>query len=339
MKAIAKTPASFIRTIVAAYERQGLDPSDALAASQIAPSTLADPEGRVTAQQLETFTDIAMRELQDEGLGWFSRPLPWGTYGMLCRATLPSPDLRVALARWCRHQGLVVNDIRLTLTVTGQRATLAIEETRDLGAYREFCLVTTFRNIHGFASWLADSRIPLTQAEFPFAKPVHASAYDVMFRAPVRFAAEQASISFDAAYLKLAVRRNDEDLRQMLLRPLPLIVLQYRRDRLLSQRIRHLLRTRSLDFSNASTLANELNVSVRTLHRHLAEEGTTLQNIKTEVRRDLAIHQLTHTNRLLKQIAAGAGFSNEASFIRAFKQWTGQSPGEFRRGANTGDFS
>lgn len=338
MKSVAQTPAAFIRTMTLAYERRGLDPRPALAASQIAPALLQDPTGRVTAAQLESFTEQAMRELEDEALGWFSRPLPWGTYGLLCRSTLSSANLRVALLRWCRHQGLLIQDIRLRLDVHGQTATLTIDEARDLGDCREFCLVTTLRNIHGFACWLADSRIALIEAKFPFAKPVHASAYDVMFRAPIQFLAEKASVSFDAAYLKLAVRRNDDDLRLMLLRPLPLIVLQYRRDRLLSQQIRHLLRTRGLDFLNASTLANELNVSVRTLHRHLADEGTTLQTIKTEVRRDLAIDQLTHTKRLLKQIAADTGFSNEASFIRAFKQWTGQSPGEYRRLGTAGDW-
>lgn len=334
MKSSAETPIAFIKTILNAYEQRGIDSAGALQATQIAPSFLNDPNGRITASQLENFTEIAMRELQDEALGWFSKPLPWGTHGLLCRATLPSANLRVALIRWCRYHGLLVEDIGLKLEVTGEIATLTIHENRDLGPYREFCLVTTFRNIHGFACWLADSRIPLIEAQFPHPKPPHASAYDVMFRAPVRFSARQASLSFNASYLRLVVRRNDDDLRQMLLRPLPLIVLQYRRDRLLSQLVRQAIRTRSLQFINAATLASELNVSIRSLHRHLADEGMSLQKIKNEVRLEIAADQLTRTDRPIKQVAASASFRNEASFIRAFRQWTGSSPGEFRRLAN-----
>ena len=36
----------------------------------------------------------------------------------------------------------------------------------------------------------------------------------------------------------------------------------------------------------------------------------------------------------IKQVAASVGFRNEKSFARAFKDWTGQSPGQFREAAN-----
>lgn len=138
-----------------------------------------------------------------------------------------------------------------------------------------------------------------------------------------------ASFSFDAQYLTLPVRRDDADLRQMLARPLPLIVLQYRRDRLLSRRVRELLRT-NLKIGNADEIAHALHVSTRSLYLHLSEEGTSLQGLKDQVRRDIAVEQLVRTPKTLKQVAAAAGFSNEASFNRAFKQWTGAAPGEYR---------
>lgn len=328
---VAETPIAFIRSIVLAYERYGKDPHGALQVAQIPPSVLRQPDARVTAVQMETFSGLAMRELDDEALGWFSRPLHWGTNGMLCRASLPSANLGVALSRWCRHYGLLVEDIRLELTIEAKIARLAVHEQKDLRSQREFCLVSTLRNIHGFACWLVDSRIPIARVTFPYSQPRHAKAYGLMFRGLVSFEESQASFSFDAEYLKLPVRRDDRDLRQMLLRPLPLIVLQYRRDRLLSQRIRELLRTRSLELTNANAMASELNVSTRSMYRHLAEEGSSLQKVKDEVRCEIAIHQLTRTNKPLKQVAAAAGFRNEASFNRAFRHWTGSSPGEFRQ--------
>ncbi|MFS8976737.1 AraC family transcriptional regulator [Cupriavidus necator] len=334
MRPAAETPIAFVRSIVLAYERYGVDPRQALRAAHISPSLLRSEDARVTADQFEALSATAMQELDDEGLGWFSRRLPWGTNGMLCRASLPSQNLRVALLRWCRHYGLLVDDIRLELSVEARQAHLIIRENRDLLRQREFCLVSTLRNIHGFACWLVDSRIPLSRATFPFRKPRHARAYDLMFRGSVDFEAPQASLVFDAEYLQLPVRRDDHDLRQMLLRPLPLIVLQYKRDRLLSQRIRKLFRTRGFEVSTAAAVAGMLNVSTRTLYRHLAEEGVSLQGLKDEARRELAIQQLARTSRPLKQIAIAAGFGSEASFIRAFRQWTGKSPGELRRTAS-----
>src|SRR5207237_5361485 len=111
------------------------------------------------------------QQLDDEALGWFSRKLPWGSYGMLCRASITSPNLGVAIKRWCRHHRLLTEDIVLHLEQRGDSAHYLIEESRRLGAFREFCLVTSLRFLHGFACWAIDSRIPLPEASFPFAAP------------------------------------------------------------------------------------------------------------------------------------------------------------------------
>ena len=69
----AATPMAFVRAVVAAYARYGVDPGGALAAARIAPARLDDPGDRITAEQMEALCGAAMRELDDAALGWFSR--------------------------------------------------------------------------------------------------------------------------------------------------------------------------------------------------------------------------------------------------------------------------
>ncbi|MFN3376110.1 MAG: AraC family transcriptional regulator [Burkholderiaceae bacterium] len=334
----ARTPMAFVQAIVLAYARRGLDASGALAQAQIAPDQVANSHARITAWQFERLSGAAMRELDDEALGWFARRLPWGSYGMLARASVSAPDLRVALLRWCRHHALIADDITLDLTVNGERATLSITEHRDLGPLREFCLVSVLRNALGLSCWYIDSRIPVLLVELPLPEPAHADAYEVLFPSPVRFGALRTALHFDARYLALPLRRDEAALRQMLQNALPLTVLQYRRDRLLVQRVRQLLAApqaghpiQALPQHSAESLAALLHVSPRTLHRQLKEEGATLQGLKDEVRRARAVELLQRTQRPIKQVAEAAGFGNEKSFIRAFKAWTGHSPAEFRK--------
>ena len=130
---------AFVRSVVQAYAQRGLPPDGALQAAQIAPAQLQDDAGRITALQMELLCDHAMRELDDEGLGWFSRRLPWGSYGLLARASISSPSLGLAVARWCRHHGLLTDDIALSLQVDGSVATIRLHAQRDLGAFQEFC--------------------------------------------------------------------------------------------------------------------------------------------------------------------------------------------------------
>ncbi len=347
---IAATPMAFVRAIVSAYQHYGRNPTRALHQAQIAPEQLAMTDACITARQMETLSGTAMQELDDEALGWFSRRLPWGSYGMLARASISAPTLGVAISRWCRHHGLIAPDIALELHTAGDTATIRITEHAEHGALggevagaqnpppphhpellREFCLVSVLRNIHGLACWLVDSRIPLRGAEFPFAPPPHADAYSVLFSGVSRFQQAQAAIIFDANYLNLALRRDEKALQQMLQHALPLTVLQYRRDRLLVQRVRQTLVNHAQQTHSAQVLAALLHVSPRTLHRQLKEEGATLQGLKDEIRKARAIELLQRTGRPIKQVAEAAGFRNEKSFIRAFKGWSGTSPAEFRK--------
>ena len=326
---------AFARVMTAAYQRQGKNPAEALKLARITAAKLQQPDARITAQQMELLSGAAMQELDDEGLGAFSRRLPWGSYGMLARASLPSPDLGVALKRWCRHHALLADDIRLRLVESGDSAAIVIEERADLArhgaAAREFCMVHVLRNIHGLACWYIDSRIPLQGARFPFPAPAHADAYAFMFPGPVQFGAAQASIAFDARYLALPLRRDEKALKQMLQRALPLTVLQYRRDRLLVQQVRQALMAHPERSHSAEGIAQLLHLSPRTLHRQLKEEGASLQQLKDEVRCERAKDLLLRTGKPVKQVAAAVGFSNEKSFLRAFRSWTGTSPGEFRK--------
>jgi AraC-like DNA-binding protein len=321
---------AYVQAIVQAYTQRGMDPLPALAEAQIAPEALQRSEARITALQMEWLSATAMRALDDEALGWFSRRLPWGSYGMLVRASLTAPTLGVALARWCRHHGLLTDDIHLKVAVEGGAAHLQLHENRPLGTLQEFAVVSVLRNALGVACWLTDSRIPLLQTTLRFAPPEHADSYRVLFDGPTQFNASTHSLQFDAGYLNLPVRRDEAALQRMLQRALLLTVRPYRRDRLLVEKVRQTLAEHPEHSRNADDLAAWLNLSPRTLHRQLKEEGASLQQLKDAVRRDLAMDLLLRTSRPIKQIAGEVGFQNEKSFMRAFKGWTGQTPEEFR---------
>lgn len=325
---------AFVRAILLGYEKYGVDPHELLRRAHLSPAAVRKVDARIDAEQMETIAAIAMQALDDEALGWFSRRLPWGTYGMLCRASLSAPSLRVALRLWCRHHRLLADDVALSLHVDGGQGRLRVEERRPLGAMRELCLLTLLRYVHGYACWWSDSELPLAQVSFPFSAPPHARVYPLSFPGPVRFDAPFAELAFDARYLELPPKRDERALRLMLQRALPLTVRRYRRDRLLLERVRTFLAEPAGRGATAEAVAAAMHVSVRTLHRQLASEGASLQAIKDDVRRRRALELLRRTRQPIKQVAAEVGFSNEKSFSRAFRAWTGQTPSEHRGGGS-----
>jgi AraC-like DNA-binding protein len=49
--------------------------------------------------------------------------------------------------------------------------------------------------------------------------------------------------------------------------------------------------------------------------------------IKDDLRRDMAIDLLCNTTRSVDDIGFALGFSEHSAFYRAFRRWTGASPG------------
>jgi AraC-like DNA-binding protein len=78
-------------------------------------------------------------------------------------------------------------------------------------------------------------------------------------------------------------------------------------------------------------VADELNLSVRTLQRRLAAAGWTYRDLVDDVRFAVARQRMARPDAPLKAVAVELGFSEQASFTRAFRRWIGFTPGEYRR--------
>jgi AraC-like DNA-binding protein len=78
-------------------------------------------------------------------------------------------------------------------------------------------------------------------------------------------------------------------------------------------------------------VARDLGYSRQTLYRRLKAEGTTYEQLLDGLRRRLALRFVREEGLSVKEAAYRLGFSDPAAFSRAFKRWTGTSPGEMRR--------
>jgi len=100
-----------------------------------------------------------------------------------------------------------------------------------------------------------------------------------------------------------------------------------------SSKVRELLIT-LMPSGNATQdeVANKLHRSLSTLQRQLSAEGTNFKTIRDDTRRSMAEQYIQDGDYSLSQIAFLLGFSDQSNFSRAFKRWTGTTPGDYQPG-------
>jgi AraC-like DNA-binding protein len=149
------------------------------------------------------------------------------------------------------------------------------------------------------------------------------------FRCKVHANAPATAIGLDVAFLDRPLRTSNRILRG-LLKSYFLQVKNATRQTLIDQveayvRLELASRGCSLD-----RCAAKLDTTVRTLHRHLTQHGLSFSDIVEQQRCRIARHTLLETGYTLDEIAAMLGYSEQSSFGRAFKRWTGLTPLAYR---------
>ncbi|MFE2142973.1 AraC family transcriptional regulator [Streptomyces sp. NPDC059456] len=325
-----------VRAVLAGAARGGFDTVPLLQEAQIPPLLLGDDRARISPAQFARLFRALYRTTQDEFLGLSAVPSRPGTFAMMCHASLGCRDLGAAVERAAAFYGLFAGGPELALEVNGGEARFTVRGD-FVGDEERFLTECVLAIWHRLSSWLVGRRIPLAYAAFAYPAPPHEAEYEVLFDCPVRFGADRTGAAFDARWLAAPLVRDEAELDEMLRRaPFDLLSRpEYAAS--VSEQVRRAL-ARQLRSSprlpELGEVAARLAVSPATLRRRLRQEGTSFQQLKDHVRRDAAIAGLAESSEPIAELAARLGFSEDTAFHRAFRRWTGTTPGAYRIASN-----
>jgi AraC-like DNA-binding protein len=157
------------------------------------------------------------------------------------------------------------------------------------------------------------------------------SVYEAFFQSPVEFKAAKNQIIFTNEQIKLPFKSANPDLLALIEPQLEAALAPLTSPHSFVDQVAELLQKRIAGSSpSIHDIAQELHISSRTLQRRLAEEGVAFQHLLEQVRHKLAKTYLQASELELTEIAFLLGYQEPGSFHRAFLQWEGQPPGQWR---------
>lgn len=305
-----------------------VDPALVLADFGLPPDALDSAERRIDFGIVGPLLAAAATRTgcEEFGLLWGQR-LGLSHVGTVGQVARHADSVGEAIAAVAVHHHLNSRGSLMFLTTSGAHATIgyAIYHANTAGAdYLADAMAVYVLN--GMRELIAPEWVP-DEILLARRRPASTALYRRALPARLEFDAEFTGMRFSASILERPVPGAQRNRYVVFERQLAAAG----RHSLIDD-LRRALRTAMIRGDSASDrVAQMLDLHRRTLHRRLTEHGTTFRRVLEEVRYDTARHLLQLTEMPLVEIAQSLGYADDTAFARAFRRWSGMSPGNYRK--------
>jgi AraC-like DNA-binding protein len=327
----ANIPVFLLRCMAATLTALGSDPARLTVGLGLTLDDLADPACRVSFRQGREMIRRGLKMAKGHALG-----LETGA-----RETITSIG--------------IVGFAMITSATVGEAIKLGLELQKDAGSMLEFDLKLDKRSvaviansrfhdpeIHGFlveeafASFLQIGRglvgdnFKPVRIDLAYPAPPHADAYKRIFGCEIRFGQTSSAFVYDPVWYSTPLMTSD-----LLSHRQVMSFLEHNRDRNkeaieIIESVERVLRHNLQQLPTFAEVASNLGMSERTLRRRLNECEVSFQSLLDGLRRTRALELLANPQLSVEQIAFAVGFTDPHNFRRAFRRWTGSTPGAMR---------
>lgn len=316
LRLIADLLAGMRMDVPAWLQRHGLDEA-----------RLAQADGALPLAPFRALIHDALACTGEPALGLLvGERLRINTHGMLGYAALNSSTLRQALTLFERFVPVRTTLVAVRQEVVGDTVRVHVEPAAALDGLESVVLEAVMLTVKNLVDHITLGACPVRAVCFDGPAPSYAALATALFRCDVRYGAGWHGLVLPLADIDRPLSTADpasfEEAARICQRELD----RRHADDALSNRVRRLLLDKPTGFPSLVVTARLFNMTPRTLHRRLQDEGTTFARLLDEVRHHLALQHLKAGRLTLQEIAFHLGYTDPANFRRAFKRWEGVAP-------------
>ncbi len=325
---------SYLQPLLDAAEARGVSARELAIGANLAPDALSPLPDSLAASDYVALLATGARLANDPHFGLHvGEHVKMGTYSVYGLILLSCRDFGQVLQQTMRYEQLAHDLGRSALQLDG-----------DIGQYQwlsnypgasRHLAESVFAGIRVFSTWLAGMELPCPKMQFVHPLEADMDEYVRVFGAVPHFGEPVNAAHFNAQLLGWPIPNADIGLYP---------VLQQHAETLLKERTRSdqgiaaqvhaaIIKNLAHDRVRLSSIAEELNLSPRTLQRKLNEAGASFQQVLDQARFALATDYLRQESLSLVDISFLLGYQEQSAFTHAFKEWAGVNPGAWREGA------
>lgn len=323
-----------ISLLVKLVQNNGYSAKAMLEQANISEQLLNDPKATISFQQEIAFTRELVKTLVDDNLGFKAgQCYRLNAFGHIGLAAGSSNTVSDAIAFFLKYIRLAYTHFDISFFKKDGNAILRFSDQFDLGNLRRFYLERDF----SFAFLSTRDMFPRSivgqkpkTIHFDFSCPTSVAHYQTLYECPVHFSMPYNEILFDEKYLDLNLPLANSLTRELLEEQCKIQEVSQFGHENVEDKVRQIIKSMENEIPNLENMAQMYFVTARTLRRKLKEQGVTFQQLVNEELSKKALHYLSTTNLSVEQISIRLGYSESASFIHAFKRWTGKTPKAYR---------
>jgi AraC-like DNA-binding protein len=294
--------------------------------------------GPITSKQINDLWLNAIHVTNDQAFGLhFGESLQLSALGVVGQIIQSSKTVGEALTQAAQAIHLITDVFSMDISRQGKVISIRLYQTKKSNVdpivvqqLMEFFIVFTIHELDGL---VLEKIVPL-KGRFPLNKDVEMREYERVLRCRPQQKAGECVFDFDGRYWDEPILTANYELQRIMLEKINQPASFSTQEISLSERILNHLNTNAyLGIASLEDIAANFNSSPRTLQRKLQEEGVSFQQLADSVRKSIAMHYLQTGNYPVKEVSHILGYNELSAFTRAFKRWTGKTPGDFQKAA------
>ncbi|PNE02126.1 AraC family transcriptional regulator [Alcanivorax sp. MD8A] len=327
----------FVKLVTDFIESRGLSAAGLLGEADLTPDDLNDPNGRVSFTKFDHLLNLTAKTLDEPclglKLGQSIRPGHLGSHGFALMSCSTGAEL---MQQHMRYSMLTIDAAHVVIEQSGndyiRYLRSSLQDGAKLGRLQdELNMATTV----AMARWFTNRNdLAPKWVSFQHPEPSDTTQYSAFFNCPVHFSRPETAVCVDGSYLLITLPHANPQLRQMMDDVCAGLVKQLGtalEPGWVAQARQLILKSFKEGLPDIASVADATNMSEEELKSQLAQRGTSFRGFVDELRQALALGYVRDPSLSLVDIAYLLGFSEQSAFQRAFKRWTGKTPGEYRK--------